>query len=88
MDLHYKREVAVGTLVVAGFAAFVLGTMWLKGRDFTSGDHTRIEFANVGNLKEASPVRVAGVQVSAPLGKVPVALEVLGARDQGLEIRD
>ena len=63
MDLHYKREVAVGTLVVAGFAAFVLGTMWLKGRDFTSGDHTRIEFANVGNLKEASPVRVAGVQV-------------------------
>jgi homocysteine S-methyltransferase len=32
--------------------------------------------------------RVAGVQVSAPLGKVPVALEVLGARDQGLEIRD
>ena len=47
MDLHYKREVAVGTLVVAGFAAFVLGTMWLKGRDFSSGDHTRIEFANV-----------------------------------------
>ena len=50
MDLHYKREVAVGTLVVVGFAAFVLGTMWLKGRDFKSGDHTRIEFANVGNL--------------------------------------
>lgn len=64
MDLHYKREVAVGTLVVVGATAFVLGTMWLKGKDFIrSGDHTVIVFANVGNLKEASPVRVAGVQV-------------------------
>ncbi len=61
MDLHYKREVTVGTLVVLGFVAFFLGTMWLKGRDFKAGDHTRIEFHDVGNLKEASPVRVAGV---------------------------
>lgn len=61
MDLHYKREVTVGTLVVAGFAAFVIGTMWLKGKDFKTGDHTRIEFSNVGSLKEASPVQVAGV---------------------------
>ena len=63
MDLHYKREVTVGTLVVAGFAAFILGSMWLKGHDFNAGEHTRIEFPDVGNLKGASPVQVAGVQV-------------------------
>ncbi len=61
MDLHYKREVTVGTLVIVGFAVFILGTMWLKGRDFKRGDHTNIEFSNVGSLKEASPVQVAGV---------------------------
>jgi hypothetical protein len=35
MDLHYKREDAVGTLVVVGYAAFDLVTMWLNGRDFS-----------------------------------------------------
>jgi phospholipid/cholesterol/gamma-HCH transport system substrate-binding protein len=63
MDLHYKREVTVGTLVVAGFVAFVVGSMWLKGKDFKAGEHTRIVFHEVGNLKVASPVAVAGVQV-------------------------
>ena len=63
MDLHYKREVTVGTLVVLGFVAFVLGTMWLKGHDFSAGEYTPIEFPDVGNLKVASPVRVSGVQV-------------------------
>ena len=63
MDLHYKREVTVGTLVVAGFVAFVVGSMWLKGKDYKAGDHTRIVFPEVGNLKVASPVSVAGVQV-------------------------
>lgn len=63
MDLHYKREVTVGTLVVLGFVAFVVGSMWLKGKDFKAGEHTRIIFPDVGNLKVASPVAVAGVQV-------------------------
>src|SRR5512140_3722227 len=63
MDLHYKREVTVGTLVVLGFVAFVIGSMWLKGKDFKAGDHTRIVFREVGNLKVASPVAVAGVVV-------------------------
>ena len=63
MDLHYKREVTVGTLVVLGFVAFVVGSMWLKGKDFKRGEHTRIVFPEVGNLKVASPVAVAGVQV-------------------------
>jgi phospholipid/cholesterol/gamma-HCH transport system substrate-binding protein len=63
MDLHYKREVTVGTLVVLGFVAFVFGSMWLKGKDFKSGDHTQIVFREVGNLKVASPVAVAGVVV-------------------------
>lgn len=63
MDLHYKREVTVGTLVVLGFVAFVVGSMWLKGKDFKAGEHTQIIFPDVGNLKVASPVAVAGVQV-------------------------
>jgi hypothetical protein len=37
MDLHYRQEITVGTLVASGVAAFVLGTMWLSGK----GEHLR-----------------------------------------------
>ncbi|MBA2627911.1 MAG: MCE family protein [Gemmatimonadales bacterium] len=63
MDLHYKREATVGTLVVLGFIVFIAAGMWLQGHDFSSSDRVRIQFADVGNLKEASPVKVAGVVV-------------------------
>jgi phospholipid/cholesterol/gamma-HCH transport system substrate-binding protein len=66
MDLHYKREATVGALVIAGIAFFVLGTMWLGGKDFSGADHTMARFSDVGNLKKASPVTVSGV----PVGKV------------------
>jgi phospholipid/cholesterol/gamma-HCH transport system substrate-binding protein len=66
MDLHHKREIAVGTLVIVAIAAFIVGTMWLRGKSFNTGDLTRIQFAHVGALKEASSVRVSGVE----LGKV------------------
>ena len=33
MDLHYRQEITVGTLVLTGVAAFVLGTMWLSGKE-------------------------------------------------------
>lgn len=66
MDLHYKREATVGALVIAGIAFFIVGTMWLGGKDFSGADRTVAKFTDVGNLKKASPVTVSGV----PVGKV------------------
>ena len=67
MDLHYKQEVTVGVMVLAGIAIFVGGTMWLKGNSFSRGDNgIRIQFADVGTLKKGSVVKVSGVS----LGKV------------------
>ena len=34
MDLHYQKEITVGTLVLVGIGLFVAGTMWLKGATF------------------------------------------------------
>lgn len=70
MDLHYKREATVGALVIAGIAFFVVGTMWLGGKDFSGADRTVARFTDVGNLKKASPVTVSGV----PVGKVEEVL--------------
>lgn len=66
MDLHYKREVTVGALVIVGLVIFVAGTMWLRGKTFHPGNLVHIQFANIGNLKEASAVKISGVE----LGKV------------------
>jgi phospholipid/cholesterol/gamma-HCH transport system substrate-binding protein len=67
MDLHYRQEITVGALVLSGVAAFILGTMWLSGRESTSGQRVvRAQFADVGNMKRGNPVKVSGVQ----LGKV------------------
>ena len=66
MDLHYKREVTVGTIVLLAIVIFVAGTMWLRGKSFNAGDLVHIQFANIGNLKEASAVKISGYE----LGKV------------------
>ncbi len=66
MDLHYKREVTVGSIVLLSIVVFVAGTMWLRGKSFNAGDLLHIEFANIGNLKEASAVKISGFE----LGKV------------------
>ena len=67
MDLHYRQEITVGTLVLTGVAAFILGTMWLSGRDTASGNRlVNVAFDDVGNMKAGNPVKVSGVQ----LGKV------------------
>jgi phospholipid/cholesterol/gamma-HCH transport system substrate-binding protein len=64
MDLHYRREVAVGGLVLVGLAIFVLGTMWLRGRSVGPGRGTiAIAFPDAGNLKRGNPVKVSGVTV-------------------------
>jgi phospholipid/cholesterol/gamma-HCH transport system substrate-binding protein len=62
MDLHYKREVTVGALVLAAIVLFVVGALWLGGKSIGgTGDLTTIQFNQVGNLKEGSPVLISGV---------------------------
>ncbi len=63
MDLHYKREALVGSIVLAGVAVFVVGTMWLGGRSFGRDDLIPVRFTDIGNVKSSTPVKVSGVQV-------------------------
>lgn len=63
MDLHYKREVAVGALVLLGVALFVVLTSWLSGRSIAPGQRVVMEFADAAGLKRGSPVRVSGMGV-------------------------
>ncbi|MBM4185677.1 MAG: MCE family protein [Gemmatimonadetes bacterium] len=84
MDLHYKQEVTVGALVLAGIGLFVAGTFWLQGNRLGGGgNEMRVAFADVGTLKKGSAVRVSGVKlgtVSAitfeAVGKVVVTLDL------------
>ena len=68
MDLSYKREVAVGSLVILAIVLFIVGTAWLSGRSVTANedDYWKIQFESAGNLKGSSVVRISGV----PVGKV------------------
>ena len=66
MDWHYRREAVVGAIVLLAVAGFVLGTMWLGGRDFSGNDLVNAKFTDVGNLKKGSAVTVSGV----PVGRV------------------
>ena len=64
MDLHYQKEVGVGTLVIIGIALFIGGTMWLKGVGFSRHERTAVAmFSDAGTLKEDNPVTVSGVAV-------------------------
>ncbi len=84
MDLHHKQEVTVGLLVLGGIGLFMAGTMWLKGRSFSSsGNQLRVAFADVGTLKRGSAVRVSGVNLGSVeridfegVGKVVVTLSL------------
>jgi phospholipid/cholesterol/gamma-HCH transport system substrate-binding protein len=68
MDLSYKREVSVGSLVILAVVLFVVGSSWLSGRSITADEDEfwKIQFTTAGNLKASSPVRISGV----PVGKV------------------
>ena len=83
MDLSYKREVTVGTLVILSIVLFVVGSSWLKGRSITANEDEfwRIQFKTAGNLKASSVVRISGVAVGtveriqlADVGKVIVSV--------------
>jgi phospholipid/cholesterol/gamma-HCH transport system substrate-binding protein len=68
MDLTYKREATVGTVIIAAIVLFFIGTTWLGGRSVggDSEDYWKIQFRDAGNLKTSSAVRISGV----PVGKV------------------
>lgn len=63
MDLHHKREVTVGAMVIIAVVLFVVTTSWLSGRSLTPGQRVTIEFSDAAGLKRGSPVRVSGMQV-------------------------
>ena len=65
MDLHYKQEITVGTLVLVGVALFIWGTMWLGGKNFSRAPSVSIAFPDAGTLKRGSPVKVSGVQLGS-----------------------
>ncbi len=68
MDLHYQKEVGVGTMVLLGIGLFIGGTMWLKGIGFNHDERTAIvQFADAGTLKKDNPITVSGVAVGRVL---------------------
>ena len=65
MELRYRKEAAVGLLIIVGAAVFVFLMMWLKGRSFRSGELLQATFTDVAGLKVGDPVRTSGVTVGA-----------------------
>ena len=65
MDLSYKQEVTVGSLVILAIVLFIVGTTWLNGRSVgaDSDEWWKIQFKDAGNLKTSSPVKISGVAV-------------------------
>jgi phospholipid/cholesterol/gamma-HCH transport system substrate-binding protein len=63
MELRYKREVAVGLMLVMGAAAFTFLMMWLRGKSFAKAVIVPVTFEDVAGLKEGDPVRTSGVRV-------------------------
>jgi phospholipid/cholesterol/gamma-HCH transport system substrate-binding protein len=65
MDMAYKQEVTVGSLVILAIVLFIVGTTWLSGRSIGGDpeDYWKIQFREAGNLKPSSAVRISGVAV-------------------------
>lgn len=90
MDLSYKQEITVGTLVLVAIALFIVGTTWLSGRSVAadSDKFWKIQFREAGNLKVSSQVRISGVAVGkveridlADVGKVLVSISLPDKRE-------
>jgi len=65
MDLHYKQEVTVGLLVVAGLVVMIGGLTYLSGKSIF-GSRTMtfgVQLPNVAGLVQGDPVQVSGVRV-------------------------
>jgi phospholipid/cholesterol/gamma-HCH transport system substrate-binding protein len=83
VELRYRREAAVGVLIVVGATLFVLLMMWLRGIQFREGELVHVLFDDVAGLKVGDPVRTSGVTVGAVTeirlvvpGAVSVVLDV------------
>lgn len=64
MDLHYQKEISVGTMVLVGIGLFWAGTLWLKGTTFRSPARTEVvRFSDIGALQIDNEVRVSGYAV-------------------------
>lgn len=69
MDLHYQKEVTVGTMVLLGVGLFWAGTLWLKGATFRSPARTeQVRFSDIGTLQPDNEVRVSGYAVGKVQG--------------------
>ena len=58
MDLAYKQEATVGTLVILAFVLFFVGTTWLSGRSVgtNSDKFYKIQFRDAANSRCTSGV--------------------------------
>lgn len=64
MDLHYQKEIAVGTLVLTAIGLFIGGSLWLKGTSFKrSGPRATVVFTEIGTLQRDNEVVVSGYAV-------------------------
>ncbi len=63
MELRFRGEALVGTLLIVGAAAFVGLLMWLQGKSLRGGDLVHVTFESVTGLKPGDPVRTSGVKV-------------------------
>lgn len=76
----YHKEATVGALALVALAAFVGGTLWLRGKSIGAPE-LNVVFADIGNLKEGAPVRISG----APVGRVEeIVFEGVGKVRVGL----
>lgn len=87
MDVSYKQEVTIGIVVILAIGLFIVGTNWLSGRSIfgNQDDWYTIEFADAGNLKASSVVRVSGVAA----GKVEeITLKRVGQVEVMVSLKD
>jgi hypothetical protein len=63
---------------------FIVGTMWLGGKSFSTSPPVVIMFPDAGTPKRGSPVRVSGVS----MGTVASIVEDVGKVRVGLSLSD
>ena len=57
-----SKEAMVGAVVLVAVGAFIIGTLWLRGKS-PGGDAIYVVYSDVQTLKDASSVRISGAQV-------------------------
>ncbi len=58
----FQKEVGLGAMVLLAVAAFIAGTLWLRGKSL-GRDDVYVVYHDVNTLKDASPVRISGALV-------------------------